>query len=62
MARLNGKVAAADEPAVWRLVILFIGTNGIGLVISTWLIQYLVGHGGDTLGSSTDEHRRFPRR
>jgi cyanate permease len=40
---------ALREPAVWRLVILFIGTNGIGLVISTWLIQYLVGHGGDAL-------------
>jgi MFS transporter len=38
---------ALREPTVWRLVILFIGTNGIGLVISTWLIQYPVGHGGD---------------
>jgi len=48
--RTSGFIGRAlREPAVWQLVILFIGTNGIGLVISTWLIQYLTGHGGDPL-------------
>jgi predicted MFS family arabinose efflux permease len=37
---------ALRAPAMWRLIVLFVAGNGIALVISTWLIPYLVVHGG----------------
>ncbi len=48
---------ALRRAAVWRLI-LFIAANGITIVVSTWLIQYLVAHGSNprwyagVLGSS----------
>ncbi len=37
--------AALAMPAMWRLIALFIAANGITIVVSSWLIQYLVNHG-----------------
>ncbi|HEX5192633.1 MAG TPA: MFS transporter [Solirubrobacteraceae bacterium] len=37
--------AALAMPAMWRLTALFIAANGITIVVSSWLIQYLVNHG-----------------
>ena len=37
--------AALGMPAMWRLIALFIAANGITIVVSSWLIQYLVNHG-----------------
>lgn len=33
--------------ALWRLMLLFIHSNGITIVVSTWMIEYLVMHGGN---------------
>jgi predicted MFS family arabinose efflux permease len=44
--RRAGFVATAlTMPAMWRLIALFIAANGITIVVSSWLIQYLVNHG-----------------
>jgi FSR family fosmidomycin resistance protein-like MFS transporter len=37
--------AALGMPAMWQLIALFIAANGITIVVSSWLIQYLVNHG-----------------
>ena len=36
---------ALAMPAMWQLIALFIAANGITIVVSSWLIQYLVNHG-----------------
>jgi predicted MFS family arabinose efflux permease len=36
---------ALATPAMWRLTALFIAANGLTIVVSSWLIQYLVNHG-----------------
>jgi predicted MFS family arabinose efflux permease len=38
---------ALRKPALWRLMLMFIHANGITIVVSTWLIEYLVSHGGN---------------
>jgi predicted MFS family arabinose efflux permease len=38
---------ALGTGALWRLMLLFIAANGITIIVSTWLIQYLVAHGGN---------------
>lgn len=38
--------AAVRRSAVWRLMLLFIHSNGISVVVGTWLIAYLVADGG----------------
>ena len=39
--------AVVRRSAVWRLMLLFIHSNGISVVVGTWLIAYLVAHGGN---------------
>ena len=36
---------ALAMPAMWQLIVLFIAANGITILVSSWLIQYLVNHG-----------------
>ncbi len=38
---------ALRRAALWRLMLLFIAANGITIIVSTWLIEYLVAHGGN---------------
>lgn len=38
--------AAIRSGPLWRLMLLFIHSNGITLVVSTWLIRYLTERGG----------------
>jgi predicted MFS family arabinose efflux permease len=38
---------ALRRAAPWRLMLLFIAANGITIIVSTWLIEYLVVHLGN---------------
>jgi predicted MFS family arabinose efflux permease len=38
---------ALRTTALWRLMLLFIHANGITIVVSTWMIEYLVVRGGN---------------
>jgi hypothetical protein len=38
---------ALRRAALWRLMLLFTAANGITIVVSTWLIEYLVAHGSN---------------
>lgn len=39
--------ALLRRTSLWRLMLLFVHANGITIVVSTWLITYLVDHGGN---------------